>query len=88
MDTITTIQNLLTSNGSAQPVTVALMPSELRLIAAAPEVVAAAVPVLAELREFIKDSGGCDHSVGICMCEVIRKADELDAALAKVSGHA
>ncbi len=37
MDTITTIQNLLKSNGSAQPVTVALMPSETRLIAAAPD---------------------------------------------------
>ena len=36
MDTITTIQSLLTCNGSAQPVTVALMPSESRLIAAAP----------------------------------------------------
>ncbi len=37
MDTITTIPNLLRSNGSAHPVTVALMPSEARLIAAAPE---------------------------------------------------
>ena len=31
MDTITTIQNLLKSNGSAQPVMVALMPSEFGL---------------------------------------------------------
>lgn len=41
MDTITTIQNLLTWNGSARPVTVALTPSESRLIAAAPELLAA-----------------------------------------------
>ena len=37
MDTITTIRSLLKSNGSAQPVTVALMPNDMRLIAAAPE---------------------------------------------------
>ncbi|MFO0520811.1 MAG: hypothetical protein ACK515_10360 [bacterium] len=41
MDTITTTQNLLKSNGSAQPVMVALMPSEMRLIAAAPDLLAA-----------------------------------------------
>lgn len=36
MDTITTIASLLKLSGSAHPVTVALTPSELRLIAAAP----------------------------------------------------
>jgi len=41
MDTITTIQSLLASNGSAQPVTVVLMPSEAALIAAAPELLEA-----------------------------------------------
>ncbi len=42
MDTITTIQSLLTCNGSAQRVTVDLTQSELRLIAAAPELARAA----------------------------------------------
>jgi hypothetical protein len=37
MDTITTIRDLLKLNGSAQHVTVALTPSEIRLIAAAPD---------------------------------------------------
>lgn len=37
MDTITTIQSLLQSNGSARPVMVSLTPSEHRLIAAAPD---------------------------------------------------
>ncbi len=41
MDTITTIQSLLTCNGSAQLVTVALMPNEMHLIAAAPDLLAA-----------------------------------------------
>ena len=36
MDTITTIQNLLTCNGCAAPVMVALTPNEISLIAAAP----------------------------------------------------
>ena len=36
MDIITTIPDLLTCDGFAQPVTVALMPSDKRLIAAAP----------------------------------------------------
>ena len=41
MDTITTIPDLLTFCGSARPVMVALMPSEQRLIAAAPELLEA-----------------------------------------------
>ena len=41
MDTITTIPDLLTCNGSARPVTVSLTPSEHSLIAAAPELLAA-----------------------------------------------
>ena len=40
MDTITTIASLLTFDGSAQAVTVALTPSDRRLIAAAPELYA------------------------------------------------
>lgn len=41
MDTITTIQDLLMCNGSAQPVTVVLTQNETRLIAAAPEMLIA-----------------------------------------------
>ena len=41
MDTITTIPDLLTLSGSAQPVMVSLAPEDSRLIAAAPELLAA-----------------------------------------------
>ncbi len=41
MDTIETIQSLLKCNGSARPVTVALMPNDTRLISAAPDLLAA-----------------------------------------------
>lgn len=51
MDTITTIQNLLKSNGSVLPVTVALMPSDLRLIAAAPALLEALEDLLGAVRQ-------------------------------------
>lgn len=47
MDTITTIPSLLTCIGSAQPVTVALTPSDIRLISAAPELLEALESALA-----------------------------------------
>ena len=49
MDTITTIPDLLTFNGSARPATVSLMPNEAHLIAAAPELVDAVREALAVL---------------------------------------
>lgn len=33
------------------------------------------------LNEFLKDTGGCDHSVGICYCDVIRNIERLDDIL-------
>lgn len=41
----------------------------------------AAGDVLRAFRKTIEDLGGCDHSVGICCCEDIRKAERLTAAL-------
>ncbi len=41
MDTITTIQSLLTLNGSARPVMVSLTPDTSRLIASAPDLLEA-----------------------------------------------
>jgi hypothetical protein len=35
-----------------------------------------------ELSQIVKDLGGCDHSVGICECHLIRLAEEA-AKLAK-----
>ena len=53
MDTITTIQNLLKFNGSAQSVMVSLTPNEIRLIAAAPtqfELIERVYVLLADVR--------------------------------------
>jgi len=38
------------------------------------------------LREYIKDSGECDHSVGICNCESIRALESLDTSLCDIKG--
>jgi len=51
MDTITTTASLLKSNGSALPVMVALTPNEVRLIAAAPDLLAALQGLLGVFRE-------------------------------------
>lgn len=63
MDTITTTASLLKSNGSAQPVTVALMPNELRLIAAAPSLVEA-VKLLESLCAWLLNAFGPDSPAG------------------------
>ena len=55
MDTITTIPDLLKLNGFARPATVALMPSDLRLIAAAPDLLEALETVLASASPTEKD---------------------------------
>jgi hypothetical protein len=34
---------------------------------------------LADLRKYIEEVGGCDHDVGICCCDVICTADNLQA---------
>lgn len=38
---------------------------------------------LAHTTQSIKDIGGCDHSVGICCCDMIRDCDAASALLAK-----
>lgn len=67
MDTITTIQGLLKFNGSAHPVTVALMPNETRLIAAAPDLYEA----LADLVEN-KCSEHCDWEAARAALAAVR----------------
>ena len=93
MDTITTIQNLLTCNGCAAPVMVALTPNEISLIAAAPSMhaeltarrardadVEALVAAAKDMRsgwEYIRDTHGDLYGVGWD-----RAQDAIDAALA------
>lgn len=67
-DIITTIPSLLMCDGSAQPVMVALTPSDRRLIAAAPDLLAAAEQVACHFEEWDVE----EHAfIG---CEMLRAA--------------
>ena len=35
-----------------------------------------------EMAQILKEDGGCDHSVGICWCDYIRKLEAVDGAIA------
>lgn len=37
------------------------------------------------LAEYLRDAGGCDHSVGICYCNDFRVLEEAQAALSSQS---
>jgi len=78
MDTITTTESLLRSNGSAQPVMVALTPSESRLIAAAPCLLEA----LTVARALLVMTG---HLAGMGPVEDSPFIAEIDAAIAKAT---
>ena len=45
------------------------------------ELLQAAKQSLTDLREYISDIGGCDHSVGICCCALIDNTERLAVAL-------
>lgn len=47
----------------------------------------AAIAAREELVKILKEDGGCDHSVGICWCDYIRKVEALDDAIAKAEGR-
>ena len=84
MDTITTTQSLLKCNGCAQPVMVSLTANEARLIAAAPELLAA----LKAAMDFIDDVSVADQDI---TDETRRAWDALQkvnprAAIAKAEG--
>lgn len=74
MDTITTIQSLLTCNGSAQPVTVSLTPNDSRLIAAAPTLLEALEQI--EKRADIQDGDDlvreCAHILACAQAALAR----------------
>ena|SRR5690242_12179092 len=58
-----------------------------RLIAAAPELLAALKAVTDDAEQAIKDIGGCDHSVGICCCDIIGNVEHARTAIAKAEGR-
>lgn len=82
MDTITTIQSLLKFNGSVQHVTVELMPSEYRLIAAAPELLEALVAAKKRFSELAEADSLGEYALRTS-CAIGR--DMASAALAKMS---
>ncbi len=57
-----------------------------RLIAAAPKLLGTAKAALVDLKENLEAIGGCDHSVGICCCEIVRNLEDLQDAIAEAEG--
>lgn len=47
--------------------------------------VAAIAAALAIGRQLLYESGGCDHSVGICMCAELAAVERADEALRKIA---
>lgn len=39
----------------------------------------------AEAEQTLHDLGGCDHSVGLCVCDLLQLVDETDVAIAAAS---
>ena len=85
MDTITTIQSLLTCDGSAQSVTVALMPNDRRLIAAAPVTANACREALAFLIQHREAIYGIGHDIPMAAGATLLKGT-LRAAIAAAEG--
>jgi hypothetical protein len=55
---------------------------------AAPALRAALQETTEECEQLLKDIGGCDHSVGICCCELIAKIGRARAALSALDAAA
>ena len=60
--------------------------ADARLIAAAPELLAALQATVEEMSVIDKDEG-CDHDVGICWCPWFRAKEAAVAAIAKATGR-
>lgn len=59
----------------------------LRAVNAHDDLLEACKKALVQYGEDIKDIGPCDHSVGICICGLIRDTEELEALIASVEGR-
>lgn len=40
--------------------------------------------LLAEVKDVLEDSGGCDHSVGVCWCDTVRIVDRASSVFSKI----
>lgn len=58
------------------------------LIAKAPYLHAACIDLLKEAKESLACIGGCDHSVGICCCGLVKLIEDAEALLAEIEGAA
>ena len=57
------------------------------LIAKAPELIEVVESLLTVAKQTLKDIGGCDHSVGICCCDLIRKIEVAEEVLNAANGE-
>lgn len=60
--------------------------ANIRLMAAAPDMLEALEALLLEAEE-LSEGEGCDHSVGICWCSYFRVLDRAREAIAKAKGE-
>lgn len=61
--------------------------ANLRLIAAAPDLLRLLKENLVALKQNIEDIGGCDHPVNICCCDLVHLADDTQSAIEKAEGQ-
>lgn len=86
MDTITTIPSLLKCNGSAQSVTVAFTPSEIRLIAAAPDMLEALTQCVLQL-QYLADKFGETGTGAAVLARVIAVIEKAEGSTAVHMGR-
>ncbi len=58
-----------------------------RLIAAAPELLAACEAAAPVIEELVRDAGPCDHAVNVCVCGIESVLEQVRAAIAKARGQ-
>ena len=65
------------------------MPNEktAKRCAAAPAMLGALEAALPFLKQYIEEAGPCDHSVNTCVCDLIGKAEQVNAALRLAKGE-
>ena len=60
--------------------------SNARLIAASPNMIERLKSVESFLKQYIEEAGPCDHEVNICVCDLIREAEQIAEIIKEVEG--